>query len=110
MNVMATNHRRVTDPRWIQKHIEIVRKTSGGEIRCVTCHGPAITRVKSRTRIRSSKAASLRSATAMAAKPAETLSIHVYAEIGQQRGLVAAIDAGERSGRPPDQPIARAGM
>lgn len=44
MNVMAVNHARVTSPRFMRENIEIVRATGGGDIRCVTCHGPAVGR------------------------------------------------------------------
>lgn len=44
MSVMAANHRRVTNPRWIAQNIEIVRWSSGGgSLRCATCHCSPLT-------------------------------------------------------------------
>lgn len=45
MNQMATNYRHVSQPRFIRENIEIIRsRETGGEVRCVTCHGPALGR------------------------------------------------------------------
>ena len=41
---MASNFTRTTSPRFLRENIEIIRNTMGGELRCVTCHGPAVTK------------------------------------------------------------------
>lgn len=45
---MALNHQRVTNPRFIREHIELVRHAAPGwgGIRCDTCHGPALTKAE----------------------------------------------------------------
>ena len=45
MNQMSTMYQHVSRPRFIREHIEIIRsRENGGEIRCDTCHGPALGR------------------------------------------------------------------